>query len=116
MRIEALPSLESRFALHRSASQRIKAAAKSFGLKQVPLQGSEAANGMTALYFPPNVTAGDLLPRMLKRGVVVAGGLHVDIKGQLSSIEIIPFCEGHVLNSSVLQILIFGSVIWVYRL
>jgi len=92
MRIEALPSLESRFALHRSASQRIKAAAKSFGLKQVPLQGSEAANGMTALYFPPNVTAGDLLPRMLKRGVVVAGGLHVDIKGQLSSIEIILFC------------------------
>ena len=38
---------------------------------------------MTALYFPPNITAGDLLPRMLKRGVVVAGGLHVDIKGLL---------------------------------
>ncbi len=38
---------------------------------------------MTALYFPPGVAAGDLIPRLLKRGVVVAGGLHVEIKGQL---------------------------------
>jgi len=37
---------------------------------------------MTALYFPPNITAGDLIPRLLKKGVIIAGGLHVDIKGQ----------------------------------
>jgi len=36
---------------------------------------------MTALYFPPGVTGADLLPRLVKKGVVVAGGLHVDIKG-----------------------------------
>jgi len=35
---------------------------------------------MTALYFPPGVTAADLLPRLVKKGVVVAGGLHADIK------------------------------------
>lgn len=36
------------------------------------------------LYYPEGVTASDLLPRLAKRGVVVAGGLHKDIKGALS--------------------------------
>ncbi|KAF9523065.1 pyridoxal phosphate-dependent transferase [Crepidotus variabilis] len=75
-----LPSLEERFKLHRQASQRIKSAATALGLKQLPLKPAEAANGMTAIYFPPNVTAADLLPRLVKKGVVIAGGLHVDIK------------------------------------
>jgi hypothetical protein len=59
----------------------MRKASKSLGLSQVPLKDSEAANGMTALYFPPGVTAADLLPKLVKKGVVVAGGLHVDIKG-----------------------------------
>ena len=62
----------------------MKKASKSLGLAQVPLQDSEAANGMTALYFPPGVTAADLLPRLVKKSVVAAGGLHVDIKGYLT--------------------------------
>jgi len=75
-----LPSITERFALHRAASQRIKSAAKDLGLSQVPLRDSEAANGMTALYFPPGVTAPDLIPRLVKKDVVIAGGLHVEIK------------------------------------
>jgi alanine-glyoxylate transaminase / serine-glyoxylate transaminase / serine-pyruvate transaminase len=59
----------------------MRKASKSLGLTQLPLKDSEAANGMTALYYPPGVTAADLLPRLAKKGVVVAGGLHVDIKG-----------------------------------
>lgn len=59
----------------------MRKASRSLGLTQVPLKDSEAANGMTALYFPPGVTAADLLPKLVKKGVVVAGGLHVDIKG-----------------------------------
>jgi hypothetical protein len=35
------------------------------------------------LYYPEGVTASDLLPRLAKRGVVVAGGVHKDIKGAL---------------------------------
>ena len=35
------------------------------------------------LYYPEGVTASDLLPRLAKRGVVVAGGVHKDIKGVL---------------------------------
>lgn len=30
---------------------------------------------MSALYFPAGVSAPDLLPRLAKRGIVVAGGL-----------------------------------------
>ncbi|KAF9054562.1 pyridoxal phosphate-dependent transferase [Panaeolus papilionaceus] len=76
----SLPSVEARFALHKEASNRVKNAAKKLGLKQLPRQDSEAANGMSALYFPEGITAGDLLPRLGKRGIVVAGGLHKDIK------------------------------------
>ncbi|PPQ85408.1 hypothetical protein CVT26_015801 [Gymnopilus dilepis] len=76
----SLPSLTQRLAAHRATSQKIKAAARALGLKQVPLQESEAANGMTALYFPEGVKAADLLPRLGKRGVVVAGGLLGSIK------------------------------------
>ncbi|KAF8801295.1 PLP-dependent transferase [Phlegmacium glaucopus] len=77
---EPLPSIQERLKLHRQASETIKKASKSLGLTQLPLKDSEAANGMTALYFPPGVTGAELLPRLVKKGVVVAGGLHVDIK------------------------------------
>ncbi|KAF9786416.1 PLP-dependent transferase [Thelephora terrestris] len=72
-------SLEERFKLHKEASRRIKAAAEELGLNQVPHAGN-AANAMTALYFPEGYTASDILPRLSAKGVVVAGGLHKDIK------------------------------------
>ncbi|PPQ79672.1 hypothetical protein CVT25_003246 [Psilocybe cyanescens] len=75
-----LPSINERFALHHAASQRVKSAALSLGFKQVPLQDKEAANGMTALYFPTGVQASDLLPRLGKKGIIVAGGLLAAIK------------------------------------
>jgi len=75
------PSLSERFALHRAASQRVKTAARDLGLKQIPLEDASAANGMSALYFPEGVSAPDLLPRLGKKGIVVAGGLLGPIKG-----------------------------------
>jgi len=35
---------------------------------------------MTAIYFPDGLSAPDIIPRLLERGVVVAGGLHKEIK------------------------------------
>lgn len=32
------------------------------------------------LYFPPGISASDILPRLAQRGVVVAGGLHAEIR------------------------------------
>ena len=35
---------------------------------------------MTAIYFPDGLSAPDVIPRLLEHKVVVAGGLHKDIK------------------------------------
>ncbi|KAI0644186.1 PLP-dependent transferase [Trametes meyenii] len=74
------PSLAERFRLHREASARVKREAEALGFRQLPLDVAYAANGMTALYFPEGVGAADLLPRLAKRDVIVAGGLHKDHK------------------------------------
>ena len=73
-------SLEERLRLHKESSQRFKKAAEGLGQKQLPLDGSVAANGMTALWFPEGLGASDLA----KRNVVVAGGLHKEHKGECS--------------------------------
>lgn len=39
-----------------------------------------AANGMTAVYYPDGLVASDVLPKLNKDEIVVAGGLHKDIK------------------------------------
>jgi alanine-glyoxylate transaminase/serine-glyoxylate transaminase/serine-pyruvate transaminase len=44
------------------------------------LSEDAAANGMTAVYTPEGMSPSDIVPRMLKRGVVVAAGLHAEIK------------------------------------
>ncbi|KAG2053696.1 PLP-dependent transferase [Suillus hirtellus] len=73
-------SLEQRFKLHQEVSRRVKKAAEEIGFKGVPLSEDVQANGMSALYFPDGFTASDIVPRLLKKDVVVAGGLHASIK------------------------------------
>lgn len=34
----------------------------------------------SAIKFPPGIKAPDLLPKLLAKGVVMAGGLHKDVK------------------------------------
>lgn len=75
------PSLADRFRLHKEASARIKREAEELGFRQLPVDPDYAANGMTALYFPEGIVASDILPRLAKRDIVVAGGLHKDYKG-----------------------------------
>jgi len=74
------PSLEERFALHKEASAKIKDTVQGWGLKLVTKSSDAAANGMTAVYTPEGMTPADIVPKMLKRGVIVAAGLHKDIK------------------------------------
>ncbi|KAJ7576836.1 PLP-dependent transferase [Mycena floridula] len=73
-------SLQDRFKVHRQVSQEVKAAISALGLKQVPVEDKVAANGMTAFYYPEGVTAGDLLPKLAKKDIVLAGGLHTSFK------------------------------------
>ncbi|KAI4090322.1 MAG: hypothetical protein LQ339_008379 [Xanthoria mediterranea] len=71
--------LSERFAIHRATSQRIKSTIASYGLTQVAAKPENQANGMTAIYLPEGVKAPELLPNLLKKGVIFAGGLHKQI-------------------------------------
>ncbi|TVY17105.1 Alanine--glyoxylate aminotransferase 1, partial [Lachnellula arida] len=71
--------LSERFAAHRETSQKIKKAVTALGLKQLASDPADQANGMTAVYLPENVKAPELLPNLLKKGVIFAGGLHKEI-------------------------------------
>lgn len=74
-------SLEERFEAHKAASRKFKAAAAELGFKQVALNPDvEAANGMTALYVPDGMAPPSLIGALGKRDIVIAGGLHKDIK------------------------------------
>ena len=71
--------LSERSAAHRRASRRVKEAVTSLGLKQLASKPENQANGMTAIYLPDGVKPPEILPHLLKRGVVFAGGLHREI-------------------------------------
>lgn len=71
--------VEKRFALHKEAAVKARGVIARLGLKMVPTSPEHAANGMSAVYYPEGVVATDLLPKLAKRGVVAAGGLHVEI-------------------------------------
>ena len=71
--------LSDRFVAHREASQRVKKAVTDLGLKQLADKPENQANGMTAMYLPDGLKAPDVLPSILKKGVIFAGGLHKEI-------------------------------------
>jgi len=73
-------SLKGRFQAHKDASRRFKKFAEGLGFRNVPLSEEVSANGMTALYFPEGIVASDIVPSLLKKDVVVAGGIHSAIK------------------------------------
>ena len=73
-------SLEDRFRIHKEASQRFKREAEALGFKQVALEPSQAANGMTAVYTPDGIAPAQVVGALSKRSIVIAGGLLGPIK------------------------------------
>lgn len=71
--------LSKRFADHREASQKVKKTVADLGLKQLASKPENQANGMTAIYLPEGLTPPEVLPKLMQRGVVFAGGLHKQI-------------------------------------
>merc|ERR1712137_255430 len=71
--------LEQRFADHKAASKKIKQAVADYGLKQLASKPENQATGMTAIYLPEGMTPPDVLPNLMKKGVIFAGGLHKEI-------------------------------------
>ena len=78
----------TRFSLHRSASERVKATiSQELGLKQLATDPANQANGMTAFYVPDHISVlNDLLPKLTQRGAILAAGLHRDIKTKYARI------------------------------
>lgn len=71
--------MDKRFARHRLMSDAFKAGMTALGLKQIPVSPDKAAHTLTAPYFPDGVT-GSVLPLISEAGVILAGGLHAEIK------------------------------------
>jgi alanine-glyoxylate transaminase/serine-glyoxylate transaminase/serine-pyruvate transaminase len=71
--------LDARFARHRRLSQAFKVAMDALGLAQVPVHAGVTAATLTAPYYPEGVGA-SLLSYIGAAGVIVAGGLHPQIK------------------------------------
>ncbi len=71
--------LSSRFAAHKSTSQRVKKTITDLGLTQLASKPENQANGMTAIYLPEGIKPADILPKLLEKGVIFAGGLHREI-------------------------------------
>ncbi|MBX5481096.1 MAG: alanine--glyoxylate aminotransferase family protein [Myxococcaceae bacterium] len=73
--------MERRFARHREMARAFRAAWAAMGLELVPRSEELAANTLSALRLPEGVD-GALLGRIRDEGVVVAGGLHPELKAR----------------------------------
>lgn len=71
--------MEARFERHRRLSRGFKAAIAALGLEQVPVRSEVAANTITAPYYPQGVDKA-LVGYINEAGVIVAGGLHGEIR------------------------------------
>lgn len=71
--------LAERFAIHAQVSDRVKAAVAELGLTQLATKPENQAHAMTAIRLPEGLTPPDILPLLLKRGVIFAAGLHKEI-------------------------------------
>ena len=69
-------SLEQRFQLHRDASNKMKDELTVMGFGFVPKTRELSANGMSAVRFPQGIVAADIVPKLVEKDIVVAGGLH----------------------------------------
>jgi len=72
-------TMEERFAAHRRVSSHFKKVVAAKGLRQLPVGDATAANGMTAVYCPEGILAGQIVGEMVKYDVQIAGGLHEQI-------------------------------------
>lgn len=71
--------MEQRFREHALVGDAVKDAMRALGCGLVTADDS-SAHTLTCVRYPPGVGAPDFLPKVVKRGVSLAGGLHKQIK------------------------------------
>lgn len=72
--------LDQRVARHQRMSAAVKAGLQVLGISQVPTAPELAAHTLTAAYFPEGVDGPGLLAKTGAAGVILAGGLHPEIR------------------------------------
>jgi len=73
--------MEARFARHQRMARAFRAAWKALGLRMLPASDAVAAHTLSAVYYPDGVDAA-LVGRVKGQGIVVAGGLHPELKAR----------------------------------
>ncbi|MBN1904430.1 MAG: alanine--glyoxylate aminotransferase family protein [Deltaproteobacteria bacterium] len=73
--------LENRFVRHKRTGQAFRSAMNELGLKHIPDEGC-AANTLSAPRYPQGVSPAAFLGEAGKEGVVIAGGLHPEIRNE----------------------------------
>ena len=74
--------LQERFEQHKKMSAKVKKAVADLGLEQLAAKPENQASAMTAIYLPNGLTTPEILPSLMQKGVVFAGGLHKKIATQ----------------------------------
>ncbi len=78
----AAEGMPARFSRHERLAAAFRAGVDVLGLTHVAEDGDYRANMLTACRYPKGIDAASLLPEIKRAGVIVAGGLHPDIKSE----------------------------------
>lgn len=72
--------IENRIATHLVYAKAFRKAIQKIGLELVPKKDDEAANTMSAIYYPETIDGDTFRKNIGEYGVILAGGLHSEIK------------------------------------
>ena len=72
--------IENRIATHLVYAKAFRKAIQKIGLELVPKKEDEAANTMSAIYYPETIDGDTFRKNIGEYGVILAGGLHSEIK------------------------------------
>ncbi len=90
--------MENRFKRHRTMAKAVQAAVTELGLTMVPKRQELLAETITAPYYPDGVDPTGFRGYMKDEGVIVAGGLHPEIKQKYFRIgHMGPINDGDIL-------------------
>ncbi len=73
--------MQARFDRHQKMAQAFRAGLKALGLRSIPISDELSAATLSAPYYPEEIVGGDFLEQVNKEGVILAGGLLPEIKG-----------------------------------
>ena len=74
--------MDARFARHAKLASAFRVGIDALGLGHVAQQPEHRANTLTACRYPTGMAATEILPGIRKAGVIVAGGLHPEIRSE----------------------------------